>query len=325
MLEGQHASPAAAPPAAQPAVVQPPVALEPKSPPPPRRKLQRIPDQVRLPLEVATHLECRWRDGKYYPARIIERRKAEEGEGEDDAYEYYVHYRKCEWGSREGGVWADGIPGGCMWLYDADGAAKALPSIETQAAACGCSNSGARGVMRASKLPALFAPSPPLAFSQLPVSSAHLSLFPPSLLPPPPTAVNRRMDEWVSLDNFNLDTVCPPEPPEPGEGGRTRNQKRKVDDDHRWAGPIGCYWGCWQVVMAGWLLAWWPAGCHPVVVASHGCFMCKYVLRGWWMLVGISPSAAPNSLLLPHRPPSCLCYCPPALLQRGGGGGARGV
>lgn len=41
------------------------------------------------------------------------------------------------------------------------------------------------------------------------------------------------MDEWVALDNFNLDTVCPPEPPEPGEGGRTRNQKRKVDDDHR--------------------------------------------------------------------------------------------
>ena len=47
----RQASPAAAPPAAQPPVVQPPVALEPKSPPPPRRKLQRIPDQVRLPLE----------------------------------------------------------------------------------------------------------------------------------------------------------------------------------------------------------------------------------------------------------------------------------
>lgn len=106
-----------------------------------------------------------------------------------------------------------------------------------------------------------------------------------------PTAVNRRMDEWVPLDNFNLvrpagwaaaagccnacsalcwwhrpwqwgcvahrplllhtsclpvdwvgchvllnclqDTVCPPEPAEPGDGGRTRGQKRKVDDDHR--------------------------------------------------------------------------------------------
>ncbi|KAL4423134.1 hypothetical protein ABPG77_004817, partial [Micractinium sp. CCAP 211/92] len=91
---------------------------------------------VRLPLEVSTHLECRWRDGKYYPARIIERRRVEDGA--EDEYEYYVHYRKF----------------------------------------------------------------------------------------------NRRMDEWVALDNFNLDTVCPPEPPEPGEGGRTRNQKRKVDDDH---------------------------------------------------------------------------------------------
>lgn len=48
------------------------------------------------------------------------------------------------------------------------------------------------------------------------------------------------MDEWVPLANFNLDTVCPPEPPEPGEGGRTRGQKRKVDDDHRWppGGPM---------------------------------------------------------------------------------------
>jgi hypothetical protein len=49
---------------------------------------------VRLPLEVATHVECRWRDDRYYPARIIERRKVEEGA--EDEYEYYVHYRKCE-------------------------------------------------------------------------------------------------------------------------------------------------------------------------------------------------------------------------------------
>lgn len=52
---------------------------------------------VRLPLEVATHLECRWRDDKYYPARIIERRKADSGV--EDEYEYYVHYRKCACGS----------------------------------------------------------------------------------------------------------------------------------------------------------------------------------------------------------------------------------
>lgn len=49
---------------------------------------------VRLPLEVATHLECRWRDEKFYPARIIERRKVDGGA--EDEYEYYVHYRKCE-------------------------------------------------------------------------------------------------------------------------------------------------------------------------------------------------------------------------------------
>lgn len=52
---------------------------------------------VRLPLEVATHLECKWRDGKFYPARIIERRKVD---GSADEYEYYVHYRKCEWHCR---------------------------------------------------------------------------------------------------------------------------------------------------------------------------------------------------------------------------------
>lgn len=112
-------------------------ALPPNAAPSGRIPIPR--SQVRLPLEVATHLECRWRDDKYYPARIIERRKADEGG--PDAYEYYVHYRKF----------------------------------------------------------------------------------------------NRRMDEWVELSNFNLDTVCPPEPPEPGEGGgggRTRNQRRKVDDDH---------------------------------------------------------------------------------------------
>lgn len=53
---------------------------------------------VRLPLEVATHLECKWRDGKFYPARIIERRKVD---GSADEYEYYVHYRKCEWRSTD--------------------------------------------------------------------------------------------------------------------------------------------------------------------------------------------------------------------------------
>ena len=56
------------------------------------------------------------------------------------------------------------------------------------------------------------------------------------------------MDEWVPLANFNLDTVCPPEPADPGDaaggaaGGRTRNQKRKVDDDHRCVCGCVCVW-----------------------------------------------------------------------------------
>lgn len=81
--------------------------------------------------------------------------------------------------------------------------------------------------------------------------------------PPPPAccrpAVNRRMDEWVPLDNFNLDTVCPPEPAEPGEGGRTRGQKRKVDDDHRW----GRAW-----LAAGWGRGW-QAGWGLVLLAAQ--------------------------------------------------------
>ncbi|KAL6778168.1 hypothetical protein ACKKBG_A17185 [Auxenochlorella protothecoides x Auxenochlorella symbiontica] len=41
---------------------------------------------------------------------------------------------------------------------------------------------------------------------------------------------NRRMDEWVPLANLQLDTAIPPEPPELGD--KTRQQKRKVDDEH---------------------------------------------------------------------------------------------
>ncbi|EPS63196.1 hypothetical protein M569_11589, partial [Genlisea aurea] len=41
-----------------------------------------------LPLEVGTRVNCRWRDGKYHPVRVIERRKLFESNG----YEYYVHY-----------------------------------------------------------------------------------------------------------------------------------------------------------------------------------------------------------------------------------------
>ncbi|KAL5724336.1 histone acetyltransferase [Ranunculus cassubicifolius] len=43
-----------------------------------------------LPLEVGTRVMCRWRDGKYHPVKVIERRRMHCG-GPND-YEYYVHY-----------------------------------------------------------------------------------------------------------------------------------------------------------------------------------------------------------------------------------------
>ena len=51
--------------------------------------------QVKLPLEVGTRLRCRWRDGSWHDARIIERRPLPDAQTDSD-YEYYVHYEKCE-------------------------------------------------------------------------------------------------------------------------------------------------------------------------------------------------------------------------------------
>eukprot|EP00250_Pteridium_aquilinum_P001870 c12077_g1_i1 orf=135-476(+) len=42
-----------------------------------------------LPLEVGARVLCRWRDEKYHPVRVIERRKLPTG---PDDYQYYVHY-----------------------------------------------------------------------------------------------------------------------------------------------------------------------------------------------------------------------------------------
>lgn len=124
----------------------------------------------------------------------------------------------------------------------------------------------------------------------------------PCALPCTQPAVNRRMDEWVSLDNFNLDTVCPPEPAEPGEGGRTRGQKRKVDDDHRW-GHVGIGWCMW-VGLCG------RCGVRVAFGQQHG-----------GLLLVNRPLARPARPARPHaaalaarlRPRPC-----PAL-QRGGG------
>lgn len=48
-----------------------------------------------LPLDVGTRVHCRWRDGKYHPVKVIERRKVFDGGLTD--YEYYVHYTECEY------------------------------------------------------------------------------------------------------------------------------------------------------------------------------------------------------------------------------------
>ena len=47
--------------------------------------------QVKLPLDPGTRVDCRWRDGQMYPARVIERRPAPNGID----HEYYMHYIKC--------------------------------------------------------------------------------------------------------------------------------------------------------------------------------------------------------------------------------------
>lgn len=47
-----------------------------------------------FPLEVGTRVMCRWRDGKFHPVKVIERRKVNTG-GPND-YEYYVHYTECK-------------------------------------------------------------------------------------------------------------------------------------------------------------------------------------------------------------------------------------
>ena len=48
--------------------------------------------QVKLPLDVGTIVEARWRDGKRYAARVIERRLSEGS----SQHQYYVHYLRCE-------------------------------------------------------------------------------------------------------------------------------------------------------------------------------------------------------------------------------------
>ena len=58
--------------------------------------------QVRLPLDVGTQVECRFRDGQYRLAKVIERRPRKDVDTGE--YEYYVHYDKRALLSREGRV-----------------------------------------------------------------------------------------------------------------------------------------------------------------------------------------------------------------------------
>ncbi len=50
-------------------------------------------DGVRLPLDIGTRVQCRWRDGKLYPVRVIERRVGSPAANPEE-YEYYVHYEQ---------------------------------------------------------------------------------------------------------------------------------------------------------------------------------------------------------------------------------------
>ncbi|WZZ85224.1 hypothetical protein YC2023_113803 [Brassica napus] len=99
-----------------------------------------------LPLEVGTRVSCLWRDGKYHPVKVIERRK-NHSDGNNE-YEYYVHYTE--------------------WIVD--------------------------------------------------------------------VAVNRRLDEWIRLDQLDLDSVeCALDEKVEDKVTSlkmTRHQKRKIDETH---------------------------------------------------------------------------------------------
>ncbi|GIL77107.1 hypothetical protein Vretimale_3121 [Volvox reticuliferus] len=57
--------------------------------------------KVRLPLDIGTRVDCKWRDGAYHTVRVIERRNLDDP-GDPRAWDYYVHYigfnrRMDEW------------------------------------------------------------------------------------------------------------------------------------------------------------------------------------------------------------------------------------
>jgi histone acetyltransferase MYST1 len=44
-------------------------------------------------MDIGTRVQCRWRDGQFYPVRVIERRPGSAA-GNPEEYEYYVHYEQ---------------------------------------------------------------------------------------------------------------------------------------------------------------------------------------------------------------------------------------
>lgn len=175
--------------------------------------------QVKLPLEVGSFMECEWKQGQYHRAKIIERRKRSDAPD----YEYYVHYIGCElytlchlyylwfckwWASRPASN-LDMLSSTGMWVLlsvviihytqHRERRYGVMLSMSASVDLCSC-----RGHCR--------------------------NLI--SLL----TAVNRRMDEWTTLDHVDLTTVTTSEAELAAavteSGGRTRNQKRKADEVH---------------------------------------------------------------------------------------------
>lgn len=51
--------------------------------------------QVQLPLEVGMKAKCKWRDGVYRLARVVDRREAQDSK-DPAKWKYYVHYYGCE-------------------------------------------------------------------------------------------------------------------------------------------------------------------------------------------------------------------------------------
>ena len=142
--------------------------------------------QVKLPLEIGTRVDCRWRDGEYHPARVIEKRPVEG----TDQHEYYMHYSKCR-------LLRHVIHAACcLRMQSCNGARYALR------------------ILPQSFYQVWHQEGPFCRFVVLVQHYLHKLMMchaghvwhcaDRSLMM---HAVNRRMDEWVKQENLNLNTV----------------------------------------------------------------------------------------------------------------------